>query len=84
MRNALLAAAAASIALAVATPAAANGRFPASNQILFSPSNTQLVMERTTFGVLRSYDYGTTWSWLCEDALGLPPTSNEDPSLALC
>jgi MYXO-CTERM domain-containing protein len=84
VRNALLAAAAASIVLAVAPPAAANGRFPASNQMLFSPSNSQLVLERTTFGVLRSYDYGATWSWLCEDALGLPPTSNEDPSLALC
>jgi MYXO-CTERM domain-containing protein len=84
VRNALLAAAAASIVLAVAGPAAANGRFPASNQLLFSPSNGQLVIERTTFGILRSYDYGTTWSWLCEDSLGLPPTSNEDPSLALC
>jgi MYXO-CTERM domain-containing protein len=84
MRNALLAGAVASIVLAVASPAAANGRFPASNQLLFSPSNSQLVLERTTFGMLRSYDYGTTWSWLCEDALGLPPTSNEDPSLALC
>ena len=84
MRSALLAAATASIALAVTTPAAANGRFPAANQLLFSPSNSQLVIERTTFGLLRSEDYGATWSWLCEDALGLPPTSNEDPSLALC
>ncbi len=84
MRNALFAAAAATIVFAVAHPAAANGRFPASNQLLFSPSNSQLVIERTTFGLLRSNDYGATWSWLCEDALGLPPTSNEDPSLALC
>jgi MYXO-CTERM domain-containing protein len=84
VRNALLRSAAASIVLAVASPAAANGRFPASNQLLFSPTNSQLVIERTTFGILRSYDAGTTWSWLCEDALGLPPTSNEDPSLALC
>ena len=83
MRSALLAAAAASIVLAVAAPAAANGRFPASNQLIFSPSNGQLVIERTTFGILRSYDYGATWTWLCEDAMGLPPTSNEDPSLAL-
>jgi MYXO-CTERM domain-containing protein len=79
----LLAAAAASFGLALAPPAFANGRFPASNQILFSPSNPQLIMERTTFGLLRSYDYGTTWQWLCEDAIGLPPTSNEDPSYAL-
>ena len=39
---------------------------------------------RTTFGILRSDDYGAHWAWLCEDALGLPPASNEDPSLALC
>ncbi|MGD0527170.1 MAG: sialidase family protein, partial [Polyangiaceae bacterium] len=83
MRRALLAAAAASFVLAVAPGASANGRFPASNQILFSPSNPQLIMERTTFGLLRSYDYGTTWQWFCEDAIGLPPTSNEDPSYAL-
>jgi MYXO-CTERM domain-containing protein len=83
VRNALLAAAAASIVLAVASPAAANGRFPASNQLVFSPSNSQLIILRATFGILPSTDNGTTWRWLCEDALGLPPTNNEDPSLAL-
>lgn len=83
MRNALLAAATASFVLALAPSAAANGRFPASNQLVFSPSNNQLVILRATFGILPSYDDGTTWRWLCEDALGLPPTNNEDPSIAL-
>jgi MYXO-CTERM domain-containing protein len=83
VRHALIAAATAGAILAAAAPAAANGRFPASNQLVFAPSDPQLVIVRTTFGILRSRDAGATWSWLCEDALGLPPTSNEDPTLAL-
>ena len=73
----------AAAALAAATPAAANGRFPASNQLVFAPSDPQLIVARTTFGILRSNDDGGTWSWLCEDALGLGPTSSEDPELGL-
>jgi photosystem II stability/assembly factor-like uncharacterized protein len=69
--------------LAVPSPAAANGRFPAANQIVFSPSDPNLVFLRTTFGILRSTDGGLTWAWLCEDMLGLGPASSEDPSLAL-
>ncbi|HEY8089381.1 MAG TPA: hypothetical protein VIF09_16085 [Polyangiaceae bacterium] len=83
MRHAFLAAAAAACVLAAAPSASANGRFPASNALYFSPSNPQLIVLRTTFGILPSTDYGTTWTWLCEDALGLPPTSNEDPTLGL-
>jgi MYXO-CTERM domain-containing protein len=83
VRHALLSAATATALLAMATPAAANGRFPASNQLFFGPSDPQLVVLRSTFGIMRSKDGGGTWQWLCEDALGLPPTSNEDPTLAL-
>jgi hypothetical protein len=68
----------------LATPAAiANGRFPASNQIAFSPSDPKLVVARTTFGILLSHDAGSTWSWLCEDVLGITSTSIADPILAL-
>ena len=63
-------------------PAAANGRFPASNQILFSPRDSHLVVTRTTYGILPSYDDGASWSLLCEDALGLPQNAYEDPELA--
>lgn len=83
MRPVFLAAAAAACVLAAAPAASANGRFPASNALLFSPSNSQLVILRTTFGILPSYDYGTTWTWLCEDALGLGPIAIEDPNLGL-
>jgi MYXO-CTERM domain-containing protein len=78
-----LAAAVAGILLSSAQPAAANGRFPASNQLLFAPSDPNLVVLRTTFGVLLSHDAGLTWQWLCEDAIGLPPNSTDDPTLAV-
>ena len=38
---------------------------------------------RTTYGILPTTDYGQTWQWFCEDAIGLPPTATEDPNIAL-
>jgi MYXO-CTERM domain-containing protein len=66
-----------------ATPAAANGRFPFSNQLVFSSSDPNLIVLRTTYGILPSHDNGKTWGYICEDALGLSPTSVEDPSIGL-
>jgi MYXO-CTERM domain-containing protein len=83
VRSAFLAAALAASSLVVAAPARANGRFPASNTIVFSTVNPDYLLVRTTYGILPSQDYGATWTWLCEDSLGLPPTSNEDPNIAL-
>lgn len=83
VRNPLLAAAAGALVLSASVPATANGRFPASNQLDFSPSDPNLVVLRTTYGILFSHDYGKTWTWLCEDVLGLPATSQQDPSLGL-
>jgi hypothetical protein len=67
--------------LLASTPAAANGRFPASNQIVFSPANPSVIMARTSFALLPSTDNGATWSYLCEGVLGLPATTYEDPEL---
>jgi hypothetical protein len=75
-------AAAAAVVLCRVAPASANGRFPASNQIVFSPKDPNVVLARTTFALLPSSDDGATWSYLCEAALGLPATSYEDPELA--
>jgi photosystem II stability/assembly factor-like uncharacterized protein len=83
VRAIFLAAATGATLLSVAVPAAANGRFPASNQIVFSPTDPNLVVLRTSYGVLPSHDHGTTWQYICEDALGLGPTAVEDPSLGL-
>lgn len=61
----------------------ANGRLPGSNRILAPPAFPNLVIVRATYGILPSMDDGTTWSFLCEDALGLPETATIDPALAL-
>lgn len=66
-----------------ATPSAANGRFPASNQIAFSPADPNVVVARTTYAVLPSRDDGATWTFLCEDSLGLPTNAYQDPELGL-
>jgi uncharacterized membrane protein YgcG len=83
VRHAFLAAAAAAGILAAATSARANGRFPASNQILFSPTQPSWIVVRNTYGITISKDNGGSWYWLCEDTLGLGPQSNEDPFLGL-
>ena len=83
MRVTFLAAAAGATLLSIAVPAAANGRFPASNQIVFSPTDENLIVLRTSYGLLPSHDHGATWGYVCEDALGLGPTALEDPSIGL-
>src|SRR5258708_2461725 len=64
-------------------PARGNGRFPASNQIVFSPVDEKTMVGRTTFGFLPSTDDGATWRWVCEDVLALPADMVSDPELAL-
>jgi hypothetical protein len=76
--------AAAAITLLAAPAALANGRFPASNQIVFSPTNENIIVGRATWAILPSTDNGKTWGYLCEEALALPnAVSFEDPELGL-
>jgi hypothetical protein len=70
-------------ALAAPSAALANGRFPAANRIVLSPTDPNLVVVRTTYGILVSSDHGGSWAFICEDVLGLPQTAPEDPALAL-
>jgi hypothetical protein len=67
--------------------ASANGRYPASTQIVFSTSGASagpsLLVVRATYGLLLSRDGGGSWRWLCEGALGVPAVSIQDPSIAL-
>jgi hypothetical protein len=74
--------AAATCALLFAKGAAANGRYPAATQVVFS-ADADLVVVRTTYGLLVSLDHGNTWRWICESALGVPSVSIEDPSIVL-
>jgi hypothetical protein len=69
-----------------ALPALANGRFPASNQFLFSPANPDVIWMRTTYGILPSTNNGATWAYICEDVMGLISQGGsgyEDPSVGL-
>ena len=79
VRSAVLVAASALAAgLTTGTSAHANGRFPASSAMVFSPADDARVMVRTTFGLLVTSDGGGSWSWICERAIGF--SGPEDPS----
>jgi hypothetical protein len=61
------------------TGARANGRYPATGQIVISPSNQDMLILRTTFGLLVSSDGGRDWAWVCESAIGF--NGDEDPTI---
>lgn len=81
MRYVLAAALAAVAFVASAASAHANGRFPESNALFFSPSDPDLALLRTTFGEVVSHDHGKTWDWICERSIGLAGV--EDPMYAI-
>ena len=78
---------AAAVALALAGilgsegAALANGRFPASNAVLFSPADDATVIVRVTFGLLVTKDRGRSWAWVCERAIGF--SGPEDPTYVI-
>ena len=72
-----------SVSMLLPRGAAANGRFPASNQVLFSPVDPAVIIARTTYGILVSRDGGGSWRLLCEDALALPEDVFQDPELGV-
>src|SRR5512147_2334758 len=55
---------------ALAQVASANGRASATSTIHFQEGAEQNIVAGMTFGVLLSHDGGTTWHWMCEDAVG--------------
>jgi hypothetical protein len=55
---------------ALAGTAAANGRAPATSTIHFRQGHEQDIAAGMTFGLVLSHDGGTTWQWVCEDAVG--------------
>jgi MYXO-CTERM domain-containing protein len=70
-------------AVLFAFPAGAgDGLFPASRQIVFSPTDPNVVVGMTTYGLLPSQDNGKTWAYVCEGALGLY-NGYEEPELTL-
>lgn len=63
------------------SPARANGRFPRADQLVATPGQPDQLVLRATFGLLVSRDAGTSWDWICEEAIGF--TGEEDPAVAI-
>ena len=68
------------VALTLAEPASANGRYPAAGQIAINPKNPSVMLVRATYGVLLTTNGGQTWSWICEGAIGYGNV--EDPMMS--
>jgi MYXO-CTERM domain-containing protein len=61
---------AASLLLLATTAAYGNGRFPSAQEFHQGPgANSDLMVVRTTFGLVVSVDRGRHWEYWCEDAL---------------
>jgi hypothetical protein len=68
------------VALLVSAPASllANGRFPATVNSRFQPTNQDLILVPATFGLLKSDDGGASFQWICEDTVGYGGTYDPD------
>ena len=67
-----------------ASPARANGRFPAANQLVTAPGDPQTLLLRTTFGLALSHNAGADWSWICEQGmLDGGAGGAEDPAIGI-
>jgi MYXO-CTERM domain-containing protein len=70
--------------LAIAASAHANGRYAGAYQIVAKPNDPDVLLTRTTFGLLLSTDRGANWDWICEGAIGYgADASQEDPTIAM-
>ena len=67
--------------LFISSPGAANGRFPAAGQLVVDPGDPGHLVVRTTYGILTTRDAGTSWDWICEQAVQW--TGQYDPTLAI-
>ena len=67
--------------MAVSSAAHANGRYPYGNQLIVHPHNPDLLLVRTTFGVLLSEDHGKVFHWICEPIIGF--TNGLDPGVGI-
>jgi hypothetical protein len=66
--------------LAWASGAAANGRMPGATEVSAAAAPDHLVV-RATFGLIQTFDGGRTWSWICEEAIGV--SGEADPPLTV-
>lgn len=69
-----------------ASPARANGRFPAASHVLIGQGpSSRAISLRTTFGLLLSDDDGASFEWVCEERALWPvvPETGYDPPVEL-
>lgn len=69
-----------------AVPASANGRFPNAQDVVVGPGpRSDVIVLRTTFGLVMSRDAGATFHWMCEAQLYRPLSlSGEvDPAVSI-
>jgi len=52
----------------------AHGAFPDSGQLLVSSDRPNQIIVSANFGLLVSRDSGSTWRWVCENAIGPEPS----------
>jgi hypothetical protein len=70
-----------SLALALyASSATANGRMPGATALSLADPDSRHILVRATFGFVQSFDGGSTWQWVCENAIQVsgesdPPTT---------
>src|SRR5438105_4730872 len=67
--------------LSFSAMAEANGRYPFGNQLIVHPHNPNVIMVRTTFGLLLSDDHGASFRWICESLIGF--TNGQDPGVGM-
>lgn len=68
-----------------AAPAGANGRFPTARRRRGPRRRSDVIVLRTTFGLVMSRDAGATFHWMCEAQIYRPLflTGEVDPSIAV-
>ncbi len=62
--------------------AEAHGRFPEAGMVAVSPTNPQLLLVRTTYGLVSSSDGGAQWRWICPEAIAFD-ADKEDPAFVI-
>lgn len=64
-----------------AASASGNGRLPMAGQVVLSPRDADLLLLRTTFGIVVSHDHGASFQYVCEAAMHYGGA--QDPPYAL-
>ncbi|MDI1437080.1 WD40/YVTN/BNR-like repeat-containing protein [Polyangium sorediatum] len=81
MRFSPFAATIAAISLLAPAASHANGRFPIADQLVVDPKDPAHIVLRTTYGILETSNTGSSWSWICEGAVGYGGT--QDPAIGV-